>query len=236
VDVAIEIAVAKTHKYASRESGDTVEVVERPGGGLTLVMVDGQGSGRGARDISQMLVSRALGLIKDGVRDGVVARSLNDVLFAQRHGKVSAALDLVSVDLLAGEVVVTRQGSAGAVVRHGDWSEAIAGEAAPLGRYARTRPDIAQYPLEAGLTVVVVSDGISGSGRKAGHAPFELESFLIDIDPDAETQAVADAVLDAARTRDGGLPGDDSTVGVVRLVPLPDPDSVRRMSVRLPIV
>ena len=235
MDVAIEVAVAKTHKYASRDSGDTVEVVERPGGGLTLVMIDGQGSGRGARDISQMLVSRALGLIKDGVRDGVVARSLNDVLYAQRHGKVSAALDLVTVDLLAGEVVVTRQGSAGAVVRHGDWSELIGGTAAPLGRYARTRPDIAQYPLEANLTVIVVSDGIIGSGRRSGHEPFELEDYLIGLGPAADATTIADAVLEAARIRDGGLPGDDSTVGVVRLAPVDRAETIRRMSVRLPV-
>ena len=30
----VQVAVAKTHKYANRESGDTVEVVERPHGGF----------------------------------------------------------------------------------------------------------------------------------------------------------------------------------------------------------
>ena len=47
VALTIDVAIAKTHKYASRDSGDTAEVVERPGGGLTLLVVDGQGSGRG---------------------------------------------------------------------------------------------------------------------------------------------------------------------------------------------
>ncbi len=41
----VDVAVAKTEKYASRESGDTVEMVERPGGGFTIVMIDGQGRG-----------------------------------------------------------------------------------------------------------------------------------------------------------------------------------------------
>ncbi len=40
----IDVAVAKTNKYASRESGDTVEIVERPGGGISVILADGQGS------------------------------------------------------------------------------------------------------------------------------------------------------------------------------------------------
>lgn len=39
----------KVNKYATRESGDTVENIERPGGGMTLVKADGQSSGRGVK-------------------------------------------------------------------------------------------------------------------------------------------------------------------------------------------
>ena len=52
----IQIAVAKTNKYASSESGDTVELVERPTGGFSVVLVDGQGSGQPAKTLS-LLVS-----------------------------------------------------------------------------------------------------------------------------------------------------------------------------------
>ena len=48
----IDVAVVKTNKYASRESGDTVEIVERPGGGISVIMADGQGSGRAAKTLS----------------------------------------------------------------------------------------------------------------------------------------------------------------------------------------
>jgi hypothetical protein len=54
----VQIAVAKVNKYATSESGDTLEVVERPNGGLSVVLADGQTSGRGAKAISQMVVRR----------------------------------------------------------------------------------------------------------------------------------------------------------------------------------
>ncbi|MCB0097143.1 MAG: hypothetical protein KDE46_15545, partial [Caldilineaceae bacterium] len=66
----IQIAVAKVNKYATSESGDTVEVVERPRGGMSIVMADGQRSGRSAKAISNIVVRKAIALLAEGVRDG----------------------------------------------------------------------------------------------------------------------------------------------------------------------
>src|SRR3954451_11112846 len=108
LDFSIDIATAKTNKYASRDSGDTVELAERPGGGLSVVIVDGQGSGLAAKTLSMQLTSKAVSLLKEGVRDGAAARAVHDSLFAFRHGQVSAALDILSVDLKTRSVLVTR--------------------------------------------------------------------------------------------------------------------------------
>ena len=120
--LVIDVGVAKMEKYASRESGDTVELVERPSGGFTVVMIDGQGSGRAAKTLSLLLSSKAVALVKEGVRDSVVARATHDYLFAFRHGQVSATLDLLSIDLKTRSIVITRNaesplllGSAGQV-------------------------------------------------------------------------------------------------------------------------
>ena len=50
----VQFAVAKISKYATQESGDTLEMIERPSGGLSFVLVDGQRSGRSAKIISNM--------------------------------------------------------------------------------------------------------------------------------------------------------------------------------------
>ncbi len=105
----LEIAVAKVGKYATSESGDTVEVVERPHGGLSVVLVDGQRSGKSAKAISNMVARKAMALLADGVRDGAVARAAHDYLRTQRGGKVSATLNLVSVDLASRTLVLLAQ-------------------------------------------------------------------------------------------------------------------------------
>ena len=74
----LQIGVAKINKYASSESGDTLEVVERPGGGLSVVLADGQRSGKSAKLISNMVVRKVITLLAEGVRDGAAARAASD--------------------------------------------------------------------------------------------------------------------------------------------------------------
>lgn len=68
-----QIAVAKVNKYATSESGDTIEVVERPNGGFSVFLADGQTSGRGAIAVSQLVVRKVIGLLAEGVRDGAAS-------------------------------------------------------------------------------------------------------------------------------------------------------------------
>ena len=98
----INVAVAKINKYAVSESGDTLEIVERPNGGVSVVMADGQTSGRGAKAISTMVVRKVISLLADGVRDGAAARAASDYLYTERDGKVTACLNILSVDLQTG--------------------------------------------------------------------------------------------------------------------------------------
>ena len=44
-----DIAIRSTHKYAVRASGDVARIVDRPDGGVALLVIDGQGSGPSAR-------------------------------------------------------------------------------------------------------------------------------------------------------------------------------------------
>src|SRR3972149_2182866 len=104
----IQIAVSKIGKYATSESGDTLEMIERPHGGLSFVLVDGQHSGRGAKAVSNLVARKALQLLSEGVRDGAAARAAHDYLYALRQGKVSATLNIASVDLDSRTLVLSR--------------------------------------------------------------------------------------------------------------------------------
>src|SRR4030042_3228621 len=149
----VQFAVAKINKYASSESGDTVEVVERPNGGLSVVMADGESSGRGAKQISNQVVRKVIALLSEGVRDGAAARAASDYIFTERKGKVSATLNIVSIDLQTTTMVITRNNPLPVLIATVDEICAFDDECSAIGIYRDTRPLISELPLEPGLTV-----------------------------------------------------------------------------------
>lgn len=234
--IQIEIAVAKTHKYASRESGDTVETGERPTGGISVVMVDGQGSGAAAKSLSMLVSSKAISLLKEGIRDGAVARGTHDFLHAFRHGKVSATLDLVSVDLATSEVVVARNNPTPYIRGQDECYEYCTEVSGPIGLQRHMRPIVDQYPAEPGLRLVVYSDGVYGAGKRRG-SPFDPLEYLRDnARSSSSAEDIADGMLMAAIGADANRPHDDMTVVVVSLTPIEgEREPIRRMYVSLPL-
>ena len=130
----IHIAVAKTHKYATSTSGDTVEVVERPQGGLSIVMADGQSSGRGAKWVSSFVVRKVISLLADGVRDGAAARAASDALYTERGGRVSATLNLLSVDMQSKTLVISRNNPAPVLLAEKNQVTCLEEQSQPVGR------------------------------------------------------------------------------------------------------
>lgn len=232
----IDIGVAKTNKYASRESGDTVEVVERPSGGLSVVLSDGQGSGRAAKTLSHLVCARAVAMLKEGVRDGAVARGVQDALFAYRHGQVSATLDIVSVDLRTQELVVSRFSELPLLVSRSNGHELVDAGGDPAGRYGLARPAVVRWPLGTGLRVVVVSDGITGAGRRGDKAALDLLAWAAAVPVERSAQDVSDGLLAEAIELDSDKPVDDMSVVVVRVDRHDDDRNlVRRLSLQVPV-
>jgi serine phosphatase RsbU (regulator of sigma subunit) len=231
----VQIAVAKVNKYAISESGDTLEVVERPSGGISVVLADGQTSGRGAKAVSMMVVRKVIGLLAEGVRDGAAARAASDALFTDKQGKVSCTLNIASVDLHTNTIVLTRNNPSPMAVCHNGEVDCVSTESIPLGTARDTRPVITEMNIEPGLIVVMYTDGLTHAGERRGR-PMEvctvIQSMLDDQDPGP--QSIADELLAHAVSLDENRPADDISVVVLKVTPR-NGDPVRRMSVRLPI-
>jgi serine phosphatase RsbU (regulator of sigma subunit) len=233
--VEVQIAVAKVNKYATSESGDTVEAVERPNGGVSVVLADGQTSGRGAKAVSMMVVRRVIGLLAEGVRDGAAARAASDALFTEKKGQVISTLNIASVDLHSGTIVLTRNNPAPMFLNRNDHTDCLGEESSPLGTSRDVRPVITEMEIESGLTIVISSDGLSHAGLRSGH-PMDtcevIQSLMEEQDP--SPQDLADSLLAQAVDLDDGRPADDISVLILKVVPR-NGNQVRRMTIRLPI-
>ncbi|NDJ53523.1 MAG: SpoIIE family protein phosphatase [Chloroflexi bacterium] len=235
----IQIAVAKVGKYATRESGDSLEMVERPMGGVSLVLVDGQRSGRSAKAISNLVAGKVIALLAQGVRDGGAARAAHDYLYMHKKGKVSATLNIISVDLETKSLVLSRNTHCPTILQYGPDYQSILDEATPaLGTRRRVKPTINEIPITLGLTAVVFTDGILSAGQRSGTPlnPAEMINNLYSAcaQEDEFAQAIADQLLAEALRLDDNRPTDDVSVLVVSVVDRKSKD-VRRMSVTVPV-
>lgn len=235
----IQVGVAKIEKYASSESGDTLEMVERPGGGLSFVLVDGQRSGKSAKAISNLVAGKTIALLAEGVRDGAAARAANDYLFMHRGGKVSATLNIVSLDLSTKTMVLSRNSHCPVIIQTALGNQRLLSDViSPVGVYRNTKPQIIEVPIQTGMIAVIFTDGLYSAGERAKvriDIPTRVD-MLYDqtMHLGQVAQPIADALLSDALQADQGRPSDDISVLVVAVLS-GEEDGVRRMSLSLPI-
>ena len=232
----LTVGVAKVSKWAVRESGDTLEVIERPHGGLSIVLADGQGSGQAAKDLSNLVAKKAIGMLADGVRDGAVARAVHDFLFHYRHGKVSATLNIVSTDLHTRTLVVSRNNPCPAILAVDGEVKLLDEPSTPIGVHRRMKPIVAERPISPTSYLIVYTDGIEGAGQRFGQ-PLDVVAEvrrLLSAATNPSALEVAEGLLGAAVSRDAGRPNDDMSVVTLAVLPHDRQDLTRRMWISFP--
>ncbi len=242
--IEVVLAAEKIGKYASSESGDTLEVIERPHGGISAVLADGQRSGRGAKRISNIVTRKAVSLLADGVRDGAAARAAHDYLRTHRGGQVSATLNIVSIDMDSQTLVISRNSHCPVLVLNPVWAtpESPAGvrciddPSEAIGIYARTKPAITELPLDRDTTVIVFTDGVWMAGDRYGER--------IDVIACVESlvaagyrhpEELAERLLAQAVAHDRDRPADDMSLIVLGVRAREHLDDVRRLTLHLPL-
>lgn len=210
----VNVSIAKVNKYGQRIGGDTAEIVERPLGGVTGIIVDGQGSGKSAKVISNSIVGKITNLISDGARDGAVARAVQDYLFTIKGGKVSATLTMISLALDTQSIIISRNSHCPVIVIDSEREIIFEEQVQPLGFYKFSKPLIKELPLKIGMTIMAYTDGLMGAGKKYNN-PIKNGDIINILRETITTQNKADKILDLALQLDQQKPNDDITIMVM---------------------
>ncbi len=234
----LQFAIAKISKYATSQSGDTLEMIERPHGGVSFVLVDGQRSGKSAKAISNLVARKAISLLGEGVRDGAAARAAHDYLYTHRKGKVSATLNILSVDTTTKTFVISRNNDSPVIVYTPERGITLLDEPSRcVGVHRNTKPVITELPVLPEMVIVVFTDGLRHAGSLNGgpnsYDPIAATQQMIE-DGIKDARAIADTLLAEANAKDNGRPRDDISVLVVSVHP-EQKDGVRRLEVHLPL-
>ena len=234
----VQFGVAKISKYATSESGDTLEMIERPHGGISMVLVDGQRSGKSAKAVSNVVARKAIQLLAEGVRDGAAARAAHDYLYTYRKGKVSATLNIISVDTLTKTFVISRNNEAPVIIHTRDEGlHLLDSPSRSVGTHRNTKPVINEIPINLGTIIVVFTDGLRHAGSFGGsrnYDPYAATKQMLE-NGMTDAQFIADTLLDEAVVMDSGRPRDDISVLVISVKENESKNLVRRLQGIIPI-
>jgi hypothetical protein len=211
-------------------------MIERPHGGFSFVLVDGQRSGQAAKAISNLVARKAISELAEGVRDGAAARAAHDYLYTYKGGKVSATLNIVSIDLASKTLVLSRNNHCPTIVITPDDGFQLLDEPSEsIGVRRGTKPQITEIPLTIGTVIVIYTDGLKTAGARSSHV-FDVPAAVRELIPENNitAQQLADSLLGQALALDEGRPHDDISLLVLRILDRTG-DDVRRLALRIPL-
>lgn len=216
----IRAAVAKIGRFSAAESGDTIEVIELPGGGFSFVIIDAEGTGRGAKTLSNLLATRAIVRLKDGASDASVARAIHDHLYTYHMGQAMATLNILSIDFAHGVLRITRNNPAPYFVLAPQGMQTYNESSSPIGLYTAAAPLITELPVEPYTYVVLFTDGLLHAGERFGEdieIAHYLETWPVSegLDPENLSQELLARALEV----DQGEPSDDMSIVVLAVLP-----------------
>lgn len=231
----IDIAVAKVDRYGSSSGGETLEVIERPNGGVSVVLSKGILDQKNNKQVSNLVVRHVLHLISEGVRDGAAARAAADTLYTEMHGEARASLNILSADLQTCTIVLTCNNPTPMYIIRNGKIDTFTNESTLIGSGSDIKPFISEIPLEANLFIILFTSGYFKAGQGTGREldiPLMISSTIEDIEP--SSQQLSDALLTQALNIEQNQASDDMCVVVMRVL-AKSLDGIRRLSVSMPI-
>lgn len=231
----IKIAIAKIDKHGSSLSGDTVEMTERPNGGISIVMADGKQDQRASKGMSTLVSHRVIDHISSGMRDGASIRTAATQIFTDHKGSVQAHLWVISADLQTNTIIVSRCNPLPVFLISEDTVDCLFSESDLIGSGLEVSPTIIELPIGPEMTVVAFSDGVYAAGQHSQQSMDTctiIEAFVEEQEPTAKE--IAEFLLNRAIRLDNGQPQDDMSIIVLQTSSRPS-DTIRRMSISLPI-
>jgi serine/threonine protein phosphatase PrpC len=230
----IQAAISKADRYSSSEQGDKVEIIERPRGGLSVIIAEGKLNGQQSRSIAMKAVHSILNLISTGLHDGASSRIVLSNIFEEHQGKAKVSLHIISCDLESQSIVITKNNTTPVITVFEGSADYLPFDGS-FDSEPCDCPSVYQFEIEEGRDFILVSDGILQAGAQNEH-PQDLrllvESLFEDDEP--SVQEIADTILNQAINQDLGRPRDDMTVTVLRISPAPS-SNIRRECVHFPI-
>lgn len=161
-----KIAVISAQNNVSADggvSGDSVNLFSNKKDYFYALISDGMGSGKEAALTSGLCSVFLEKMLRAGNRAATSLRMLNNMISSRAHDSTkecSSTVDLLELDLMTGEGAFLKSGAAPSFLVRGKVVRRLQAGTVPIGILNTLDVQKTEFPLRAGDTVVMVSDGI----------------------------------------------------------------------------
>ena len=211
-----KIAVISAQSNVSADggvSGDSVNLFCNKKDYFYALISDGMGSGKEAALTSGLCSVFLEKMLRAGNRAATSLRMLNNMIASRAHDSTkecSSTVDLLELDLMTGEGAFLKSGAAPSFVVRGKVVRRLQAGTVPIGILNTLDVQKTDFPLRAGDTVVMVSDGILQGDEDCEW----LTSYLAEV----ATQTPEEIVYHICRRCAEGETHDDCSVVALRIL------------------
>ena len=207
----LEVGAATRGMLSDEEqNGDAFYCGALEGGSSLVVLSDGMGHGRYAREESAQAVELMRLCLEAGYTRSQALTAVNGMMLSVTQGERFATVDLLTVNLWNGSCTLDKLGAAGSWLKRGETLTQLTGEALPLGILEEVSSRTSMLKLREGDALVLLTDGV----EDAFATTEELEHAIRHALREPSAQSAASALLEATYN-----PAvlDDRTVLMLRL-------------------
>ncbi|MBR7132399.1 MAG: SpoIIE family protein phosphatase [Clostridia bacterium] len=203
--IKVDIGVEQICASGSSMCGDAYKYFCDGRGHFIMVLSDGMGTGGRAAVDGAMASGLMTRLVKAGFGYDCSLRILNSSMLFKSTDESLATVDIASIDLFTGQTELYKAGAAPTIVRRSGKTGKAESTSLPAGILRDIGFDKATVKCKVGDIVVLMSDGVTGSGTDWIRA--EIEGWK-----DGTAQALAERICECAKRRRSDNHEDDITV------------------------
>lgn len=204
------IRVDVTDEEPGGVCGDVITSFEADGR-FYMILSDGMGSGKEAALTSGIVVTLLTRLIQAGAEMETALKMMNQIVRTAER-ECSATVDIAEIDLVTGEAKFIKSGAAPSFVLRNGSIFRLQSKTVPIGIMRALDAEMIRFDIEAGDTVVMVSDG---AARSYDEAPWLLDLMTNDASIlRGDERMGAMTIVSEAALRGAS---DDITAGIVRV-------------------
>ena len=213
---ALQVGNSKISKDGTgKPSGDSNLQIRLNDGKYLLAISDGMGNGKKAQDASKFVINTLNTLLSNGFEKNETIQLINSELNFNKDDEMYATIDMSILDLYNGKILISKNGACNTYIKNKRSISVYKGNNLPVGIIQETSLNNQEADLNEGDIILMCSDGLIACKNEM-KADW-IEEFLKNIDTN-NVQKIADLITNEAIDNSFGVPQDDITVIVAKII------------------